>query len=87
MSNTLGNNLPKTLPSSTLTNANKGIELKIVALKGEKDLCRKLREIGISEHMSIIKISGGTTLFCIIAGTRMALNHTLADCVVVDKSS
>jgi ferrous iron transport protein A len=72
---------PKRMP---LTDMPVGASGRVCALKGEMDVCARLREMGFCESAVIEKISGQSTLLCDLCGTRIALSSRAANHIVVE---
>lgn len=70
---------------TTLSQAAVGGELKIVGLRGAA--CRRLRELGFCEDLSLCKLSDGRNLLCNVCGTRLVLSKKLAEDVLVSANS
>ncbi len=66
-----------------LSRVRAGVDCRIVALKGDRDLCRKLREMGIRERMTIRVLVSRRNMVCLVGGTRFAINRLFADCILV----
>jgi ferrous iron transport protein A len=57
---------------------------RICQLKGDESFGQRLRELGFGEAALVTKISGTSTSLCRVNGTRIALNHLAAQCVLVE---
>jgi ferrous iron transport protein A len=57
---------------------------RICQLKGDDNFSQRLREMGFGEAALVTKISGTSTSLCRVKGTRIALNHLAAQCVLVE---
>ncbi|MBI3887236.1 MAG: ferrous iron transport protein A [Opitutae bacterium] len=57
---------------------------RICQLTGGDDFCQRIREMGFGEAALVTKISGTSTSLCQVKGTRIALNHRAAMCVLVE---
>ncbi|MFI5335670.1 MAG: ferrous iron transport protein A [Opitutales bacterium] len=57
---------------------------RICELKGDENFCQRIREMGFGEAALVTKISGRTTSLCQVNGTRIALNHSAAKCILVE---
>ncbi|HET7537120.1 MAG TPA: FeoA family protein [Candidatus Didemnitutus sp.] len=62
-----------------------GITGRVCELRGEDDFRQRLRELGFSEAALVTKISGSTTSLCQLNGTRIALSHTAAMNILVER--
>jgi ferrous iron transport protein A len=58
---------------------------RVHALTGDDSFCQRLREMGFGEAALVTKISGSTTSLCQVNGTRIALNHSAAMNILVEK--
>lgn len=74
--------LPKNL--SPLCQMPVGLTGRICSIKGDEGFTQRLREMGFGEAALVTKISGSTTSLCSVNGTRIALNHNAAMCIMVE---
>ena len=58
---------------------------RICELRGGDDFCQRIREMGFGEAALVTKISGTTTSLCQVKGTRIALNHSAAMSILVER--
>ena len=58
---------------------------RVCELKGDESFCQRIREMGFNEAALVTKISGSTTCLCQINGTRLALSHSAAMNIIVEK--
>jgi ferrous iron transport protein A len=58
---------------------------RVQAITGDEGFCQRLREMGCGEAALITKISGTTTSLCQVNGTRIALNHSAAMNILVER--
>ena len=58
---------------------------RIRELTGNPDFCQRVREMGFGESAFVTKIAGSGPFICQINGTRIALSHTAAMCVLVEQ--
>ncbi len=58
---------------------------RICELRGGGDFCQRVREMGFGEAALVTKISGTGTSLCQVKGTRIALNHSAAMCILVER--
>jgi ferrous iron transport protein A len=58
---------------------------RVQALTGDEGFCQRLREMGFGEAALVTKISGSTTSLCQVNGTRIALNHSAAMNILVER--
>ena len=68
---------------TTLRHARMGEDLRLVQLDGEPSFCQRLREMGFCESAQLRKVSNGTCFICLVCGVRLAVNHRLADKIIV----
>ncbi len=71
-------------PRMTLTELPTGAAGRVCELKGEADVCQRLREMGFCESAVIEKISGRSTLLCQVCGMRVALGAGVAKHITVE---
>ena len=57
---------------------------RICEITGDESFCQRIREMGFGEAALVTKISGLTTSLCQVNGTRIALNHSAAKCILVE---
>lgn len=57
---------------------------RICEIKGDENFSQRIREMGFGEAALVTKISGQTTSLCQVNGTRIALNHSAAMCILVE---
>jgi ferrous iron transport protein A len=58
---------------------------RVRQLVGGVDFCQRIREMGLCESAFVAKIGGSGPFLCQINGTRIALSHSAAKCVMVEK--
>jgi len=58
---------------------------RVRQLVGAIDFCQRIREMGLCESAFVAKIGGTGPFLCQINGTRIALSHNAAKCVMVEK--
>lgn len=61
-----------------------GLTGRICAIQGDEGFTQRIREMGFGEAALVTKISGSTTSLCSVNGTRIALNHNAAMCILVE---
>jgi ferrous iron transport protein A len=61
-----------------------GVTGRVCRLTGDESFCQRIREMGFGEASLVTKISGHTTSLCMVNGTRLALNHDAARCILVE---
>jgi ferrous iron transport protein A len=59
---------------------------RVRELNGTTDFCQRVREMGFGESVFVTKIGGSGTgpFICQVNGTRMALSHGAAMCILVE---
>lgn len=57
---------------------------RVCELTGDDSFCQRVREMGFGEAALVTKISGSSTSLCLVNGTRIALNHRAAMCILVE---
>lgn len=67
-----------------LTELPNGAAGRVCELKGQVEVCQRLREMGIGESTLIERMSGQGTLLCQISNTRIALSQGAAQHIVVE---
>jgi ferrous iron transport protein A len=58
---------------------------RVCRLSGDDDFCQRLREMGFGEASLVTKVSGSNTILCQVNGTRLALNHSAAMNILVER--
>jgi ferrous iron transport protein A len=58
---------------------------RVCELTGDDSFCQRIREMGFGEAALITKISGTTTSLCQVNGTRIALSHSAAMNILVER--
>jgi ferrous iron transport protein A len=61
-----------------------GITGRICRLTGDESFRQRIREMGFGEAALVTKLSGSSTSLCLVNGTRLALNHDAARCILVE---
>ena len=78
--------MPNTpLPVVPLCQLPAGATGRVFQLTGDEGFCQRVREMGFGEAAVVTKISGSATSLCRTNGTRIALNHDAARCILVEK--
>lgn len=68
----------------TLAQTPAGTTVTISHLDSHPDTCNRLREVGFCENATIRLVSTGSSqLICEVCNTRIGLNHTTANAIVV----
>ncbi len=73
---------PSTLPLCQLPAGAMG---RVRQLTGDADFCQRVREMGFGESAFVAKIGGSGPFICQVNGTRIALSHAAAMCVMVEQ--
>ena len=58
---------------------------RIRELTGDLDFCQRVREMGFGESTFVTKVGGCGPFICQINGTRIALSHSAAMCIMVEQ--
>lgn len=61
-----------------------GARACVRTLRGDGDFCQRVREMGFGESAVMRKISGRGPFVCEVNGTRIALSHAAASCILVE---
>ena len=72
------------LPLCQLPAGNLG---RVRELTGDSDFCQRVREMGFGEAAFVTKIGGRGPFICQVNGTRLALSHSAAMCIMVEPLS
>ena len=72
------------LPLCQLPAGTKG---RVRELTGNSDFCQRVREMGFGESTFVTKIGGSGPFVCLVNGTRIALSHGAAMCILVEPIS
>lgn len=57
---------------------------RVRELNGNADFCQRVREMGFGESAFVAKIGGSGPFICQVNGTRIALSHSAAMCIIVE---
>jgi ferrous iron transport protein A len=57
---------------------------RVRELTGDTSFCQRVREMGFGESAFVTKIGGSGPFICQVNGTRLALSHTAAMCILVE---
>ena len=57
---------------------------RVRELTGQPDFCQRVREMGVGESAFVSKIGGSGPFICLVNGTRIALSHGAAMCILVE---
>jgi ferrous iron transport protein A len=60
---------------------------RVRELAGNSDFCQRVREMGLGESTFVTKIGGSGPFVCQVNGTRVALSHGAAMCILVEHVS
>ena len=74
--------LPLLLPLCQLPAGAMG---RVRGLTGDSDFCQRVREMGFGEAAFVTKVGGQGPFICQVNGTRIALSHSAAMCILVEK--
>ena len=58
---------------------------RVMELSGDIDFCQRVREMGFGESAFVTKVGGKGPFICQVNGTRIALSHTAAMCILVEQ--
>lgn len=61
-----------------------GALARVRELSGTSDFCQRVREMGFGESAFVTKIGGSGPFICQVNGTRLALSHGAAMCIMVE---
>ena len=64
-----------------------GALARVRSLTGDGDFCQRVREMGFGESAFVTKIGGKGPFICQVNGTRLALSHGAAMCIMVEPLS
>jgi ferrous iron transport protein A len=67
-----------------LTELPNGAAGRVCELRGQAEVCQRLREMGVGESIIIERVSGQGTLLCQISNTRIALSEGAAQHIIVE---
>ena len=59
---------------------------RVCRLKGDSEFCQRVREMGFGESAYVTKVSGNRTILCQVNGTRIALSHSAASQILVERT-
>ena len=60
---------------------------RVRELTGSSDFCQRVREMGFGEATFVTKVGGSGPFICQVNGTRIALSHGAAMCILVEQLS
>jgi ferrous iron transport protein A len=75
---------PSANPVLPLCQLPAGSRGRVRELTGDSDFCQRVREMGFGESAFVTKIGGSGPFICQVNGTRIALSHSAAMCVIVE---
>lgn len=78
---------PEPTPLLPLCQLPAGALGRVRELTGDHDFCQRVREMGFGESTFVTKIGGSGPFICQVNGTRLALSHGAAMCVMVEQLS
>ncbi len=58
---------------------------RVRELTGDASFCQRVREMGFGESTFVTKVGGNGPFICQVNGTRIALSHAAAMCIVVEQ--
>jgi ferrous iron transport protein A len=58
---------------------------RVRELRGDVGFCQRVREMGFGESAFVSKIGGSGPFICQVNGTRIALSHGAAMCILVEQ--
>jgi ferrous iron transport protein A len=58
---------------------------RVRELTGDVDFCQRVREMGFGESAFVTKVGGSGPFICQVNGTRIALSHGAAMCILVEQ--
>ena len=58
---------------------------RVCELTGDANFCQRVREMGFGEAAFVTKVGGSGPFICQINGTRIALSHGAAMCILVEQ--
>ena len=58
---------------------------RVRELTGSSDFCQRVREMGFGETTFVTKVGGSGPFICQVNGTRIALSHSAAMCILVEQ--
>jgi ferrous iron transport protein A len=58
---------------------------RVRELNGDINFCQRVREMGFGESAFVTKVSGSGPFICQVNGTRIALSHDAAKCILVEQ--
>jgi ferrous iron transport protein A len=58
---------------------------RVRELTGNVDFCQRVREMGFGESAFVTKVGGSGPFICQVNGTRIALSHSAAMCILVEQ--
>lgn len=70
------------LPLCQLPAGSKG---RVRELTGDSGFCQRVREMGFGESAYVTKVGGKGPFICQVNGTRIALSHSAAMCIIVEE--
>ncbi len=57
---------------------------RVRELTGNPDFCQRVREMGFGESAFVKKVGGSGPFICQVNGTRIALSHGAAMCILIE---
>ena len=69
---------------NTLAHIPSGKTVRIQQLTSQPETCQRLRELGFCENATVRCVTNGSMqLICEVCNTRVGLNHSIADSIIV----
>lgn len=69
---------------NTLSHIPSGKTVRIQELISQPETCQRLRELGFCENATVRCVTNGSMqLICEVCNTRVGLNHSIADSIIV----
>jgi ferrous iron transport protein A len=63
-----------------------GMSGRVCELKGDAHFCQRVREMGFGETVFVTKVSGSGPFVCQVNGNRIALSHSAAMLILVERT-
>ena len=68
----------------TLAQIPAGKTVRVYSLESPPETCQRLRELGFCENATIrCVINGSSQLICEVCNTRVGINHSIANAIIV----
>lgn len=76
---------PASNPVLPLCQLPAGARGRVRELVGGADFCQRVREMGVGESAFVTKVGGSGPFICQVNGTRIALSHSAAMCIMIEQ--